>query len=131
MNKETIKIIGGGLAGCECAYQLLKRGFNVKLYEMRPVTKTPIHKTDSLAELVCSNSLKSNDVDTSQGLLKAELRMLDSLLLKCAEKCSVPAGGALAVNREDFSRLVEDELNKFDNLEIIREEVEDIDLDEK
>ena len=130
MNKETIKIIGGGLAGCECAYQLLKRGFNVKLYEMRPVTKTPIHKTDSLAELVCSNSLKSNDVDTSQGLLKAELRMLDSLLLKCAEKCSVPAGGALAVNREDFSRLVEDELNKFDNLEIIREEVEDIDLDE-
>lgn len=123
---ETIKIIGGGLAGCEAAYQLLKRGYTVQLYEMRKVKMTPCHHTDKLAELVCSNSLKSMLEDTASGCLKAELRQLDSLLLKCADKAAVPAGGALAVNRELFSQAVEDELNSFDTFVRIDEEVTSI-----
>ncbi len=117
-----ITIIGGGLAGCECAYQLLKRGYEVDLYEMRPTLSTPAHQTDKLAELVCSNSLKSVSVATSQGALKEELRLLDCLLLKVAERVSVPAGGALAVNRALFSEEVEKELFAFDKLRVIREE---------
>ena len=127
MNKKTIKVIGGGLAGCECAYQLLKRGYKVDMYEMRGVKNTPCHSTDNLAELVCSNSLKAQSLDNASGLLKYELARLDSLLLKCAYKCDVPAGGALAVDREEFSRLVEAQLNKFDGFKLIREEVCDID----
>lgn len=123
---NRIKIIGGGLAGCEAAYQLLKRGYLVDLYEMRPKVSTPIHQTDNLAELVCSNSLKSNDENTAQGLLKYELNAMDSLILKVAKRCSVPAGGALAVDRLDFSLLIEKELKTFDNLNIIREECSDI-----
>lgn len=124
--KNRIKIIGGGLAGCEAAYQLLKRGYFVDLYEMRPTVSTPIHSSDKLAELVCSNSLKSNDENTAQGLLKYELGAMDSLILKVARRCSVPAGGALAVDREQFSILIEKELSAFDNLNIIREECLDI-----
>ncbi len=120
--KNKVKIIGGGLAGCEASYQLLKRGCEVELYEMRPNIKTPIHKTGNLAELVCSNSLKSTDINTAQGLLKQELELLDSLILRVAKENSVPAGGALAVERESFSLAVERELRKFDNLKIIREE---------
>lgn len=123
---NRIKIIGGGLAGCEACYQLLKRGYSVDLYEMRPKITTPIHKTGDLAELVCSNSLKSTDENTAQGLLKYELEAMDSLILKVAKRCSVPAGGALAVEREVFSKEIENELNKFDKLRIIREECLDI-----
>ncbi|NCA92768.1 methylenetetrahydrofolate--tRNA-(uracil(54)-C(5))-methyltransferase (FADH(2)-oxidizing) TrmFO [bacterium] len=120
--KNKVKIIGGGLAGCEAAYQLLKRGIVVELYEMRPKVSTPAHTTGNLAELVCSNSLKSTDINTAQGLLKQELSMLDSLILRVAKEHSVPAGGALAVEREAFSLAVERELSRFPNLKIIREE---------
>lgn len=123
-----INVIGGGLAGSEAAYQLLKRGHAVNLYEMRKGNKsTPCHHTDKLAELVCSNSLKSNLLDTASGTLKEELRLLDSLLIRVAESASVPSGGALAVNRIDFSNAVERELSKFDNFRLISEEVETID----
>lgn len=130
MNRKKVKIIGGGLAGCECAYQLLKRGCDVDMYEMRGVKNTPCHSTDKLAELVCSNSLKAQSLDNASGLLKYELARLDSLLLKCAYKCDVPAGGALAVDREKFSSLVESELKKFDGFRLIREEVKEIDPSE-
>ncbi len=126
-NKIEINIIGAGLAGCECAYQLLKRGFAVNLYEMKPKKFTPAHKLESFAELVCSNSLKSNDPLTAGGLLKEEMRMLDSLLIKVADKVSVPAGGALAVDRVKFSNLVTKELKKFKDLKIFSEEVTSID----
>lgn len=123
-----INVIGGGLAGSEAAYQLLKRGHTVNLYEMRKGNKTtPCHHTDKLAELVCSNSLKSNLLDTASGALKEELRLLDSLLIRVAERVSVPSGGALAVNRNDFSDAIENELNKFDNFHLIAEEVTAID----
>lgn len=117
-----IKIIGGGLAGCECAYQLAKRNYDVVLYEMRPKTPTPIHKTDMLAELVCSNSLKSTDVNTSQGLFKKELEILDCMILRVADKVKVPAGGALAVDREKFSIEIEKEIASFRNIKVVREE---------
>lgn len=123
-----INVIGGGLAGSEAAYQLLKRGHTVNLYEMRKGNKsTPCHHTDKLAELVCSNSLKSNLLDTASGALKEELRLLDSLLIRVAESVSVPSGGALAVNRNEFSDAIELELNKFDNFHLIAEEVTAID----
>ena len=123
-----IRVIGGGLSGCEAAYQLARLGYDVELYEMRDGEKsTPAHKTTNLAELVCSNSLKSVANDTGHGLLKQEMQKIGSLLLECAYKCAVPAGGALAVDREQFSQLVESELSKFNNLKIIREEVQDID----
>ncbi len=117
------------MAGCEAAYQLLKRGHSVCLYEMRPQVNTGAHRTDALAELVCSNSLKSDLADTSSGLLKAEMRLLDSLILQCAEVARVPAGGALAVDREKFSREVSARLSAFDDLEIRREEVREIDYE--
>lgn len=123
-----INVIGGGLAGSEAAYQLLKRGHTVNLYEMRKGNKsTPCHHTDKLAELVCSNSLKSNLLDTASGALKEELRLLDSLLIRVAESACVPSGGALAVNRNEFSDAIELELNKFDNFHLIAEEVTAID----
>lgn len=122
-----VKVIGGGLAGSECAYQLLKRGFEVDMYEMRGVNMTPCHSTERLAELVCSNSLKAQSMDNASGLLKYELARLDSLLLKCAYKSDVPAGGALAVDREKFSVLIENSLKAFDGFRLIREEVKDID----
>lgn len=124
---SKIRVIGGGLAGCEASYQLLKRGYEVELYEMRGVKNTPCHKSSALAELVCSNSLKSVMKDTGHGLLKLEMEKLDSLLLRCAHRVSVPAGGALAVDRELFSKEVEKELAKFKNLTIVREEVTNID----
>ena len=99
ISRNKVTVIGAGLSGCEASYQLLKRGFAVDLYEMRPLKSTPAHKTGDFAELVCSNSLKSDVADTSSGLLKTELKMLDSLLLKCAYETRVEAGGALAVDR--------------------------------
>ncbi len=122
-----IRVIGGGLAGSEACYQLLKRGYKVKLYEMRKIKQTPCHQTSDLCELVCSNSLKSMETSTASGTLKAELQSLDSLLLKCAEKARVPSGGALAVNRKEFSCYVEEELNKFSNFERIDKEYTQID----
>ncbi len=120
--KDYIIVIGGGLAGCESAYQIAKRGINVKLYEMKPSVFSPAHSNSNLAEIVCSNSFKSNAITNACGLLKEELRRLDSLLIRCADETSVPAGQALAVDREKFSDLVTSEINKLDNVEIIREE---------
>ncbi len=122
-----VRVIGGGLAGCEACYQLLKRGYNVELFEMRPKVSSPAHRTGNLAELVCSNSLKSELDSTASGTLKGELNELDCLLLRLADKARVPAGSALAVDREIFSKEVENELQKFDNLTIIREEYTKID----
>ena len=127
MNK-IVNIIGGGLAGSECAYQLAKRGIHVKLYEMKPKF-TDAHKNINLAELVCSNSLKNNEITTAGGLLKEELRKLDSLLIRVADKNRVPAGSSLSVDREKFSQEVTDILSNMENIEIIREEVTDIDVD--
>lgn len=124
-----VNVIGGGLAGCESAYQLLKRGYQVDLYEMRGVGRTPCHSTTHLAELVCSNSLKAQSIDNASGLLKYELARLDSIILKCAYQCDVPAGGALAVDREKLSRKVEEILHSFDGFRLIRQEVEDVDMD--
>jgi len=120
--KDYILVIGGGLAGCEAAYQIAKRGVKVKLYEMKPSVFSPAHSNCNLAEVVCSNSFKSNSITNACGLLKEELRRLDSLLIKCADKTAVPAGQALAVDREEFSKLVTEEIEKLDNVEIIREE---------
>ncbi len=120
---RTVKIIGGGLAGSEAAYQLLKRGYAVEMYEMRPSVQTGAHKTSSLAELVCSNSLKSVDPETASGLLKDELKQMDCLLLDLAYQAKVEAGGALAVDRQLFSRLVEEKLLFYKNFKLIRQEV--------
>ena len=100
---QYINVIGGGLAGCEAAYQIAKRGIKVKLYEMKPIKFSPAHSNENLAEIVCSNSFKSSLLTNACGLLKEELRMLDSLLIKCADETSVPAGQALAVDRDEFS----------------------------
>lgn len=124
-----IDVVGGGLAGSEAAYQLLKRGVEVVMYELRGAGNTPCHKTDNLAELVCSNSLKSEAEDTASGLLKAELDLLDCMLLRCARECRVPAGGALAVDREKFSEKVQETLFSFENFRIVRKEVTSLDFE--
>ena len=121
--KEYITVIGGGLAGAEAAYQIAKRGAKVKLYEMKPTNYSPAHSNKDLAEIVCSNSFKSNLLTNACGLLKQELRMLDSLLIKIADEVSVPAGQALAVDRDEFAKRVTTELEKLENIEIIRKEV--------
>ena len=125
MKKEVI-VIGAGLAGSEASYQLAKRGFKVKLYEMRPKKLTPAHKTGLFAELVCSNSLRSNSLENAVGLLKEEMRMLDSLIIRCADKTSVPAGGALAVDRDIFSQMITDEIRNNPNIEVVEEEITSI-----
>ena len=125
--KPTIKIYGGGLAGSEASYQLAKRGFNVELYEMKPARFSPAHSNTNLAEIVCSNSLKSELLSTASGCLKAELELLDCLLLKIAKENAVPAGSALAIDREKFSAAVTKTLEGFQNIKIIREEVTSID----
>ena len=119
-------VIGGGLAGSEAAYQAAQRGLKVQLYEMRPSVQTGAHQTQDLAELVCSNSLGSNLPDRASGLLKNEVRMLGSMLLECAESAALPAGGALAVDRELFARLVTDRIESHPYIEIVREEVKAI-----
>ena len=118
-----IKIIGAGLAGCEAAYQLAKRGYKVKLYEMRPKKMTEVHATEKFGELVCSNSLGSNLLSNASGLMKEELRHFDSLLVKIADECKVPAGQALAVDREGFSEKITNYLRNMENVEIINEEL--------
>ncbi|MBR2241373.1 MAG: methylenetetrahydrofolate--tRNA-(uracil(54)-C(5))-methyltransferase (FADH(2)-oxidizing) TrmFO [Clostridia bacterium] len=120
--KDYITVIGGGLAGSEAAYQIAKRGVKVKLYEMKPEKFSPAHSNENLAEIVCSNSFKSNLHTNACGLLKEELRLLDSLLIKIADENAIPAGQALAVDREKFSQRVTEELEKIDNIEIIHKE---------
>ena len=124
--KDFITIIGGGLAGSEAAYQIAKKGIKVKLYEMKPLKFSPAHSETGLAEIVCSNSFKSNLLTNAAGLLKEELRRLDSLLIKIADETSVPAGQALAVDREMFSKRVTEEIERNPFIEVIREEVTDI-----
>jgi methylenetetrahydrofolate--tRNA-(uracil-5-)-methyltransferase len=123
MNNTRVTVIGAGLAGCEAAWSLAEDGFSVKLLEMKPKRFSPAHHDESFAELVCSNSLKAERVGSAGGLLKAEMRLLGSLTLKCAEQCRVPAGGALAVDREAFSRLVTEKISAHPGIEIVREEV--------
>ena len=120
---QYINVIGGGLAGSEVAYQIAKRGIKVRLYEMKPIKFSPAHSSENLAEIVCSNSLKSNLLTNACGLLKEELRRLDSLLIKCADETAVPAGQALAVDRDEFSKLVTKKIEENENIEIIKEEV--------
>ena len=118
-----ISVIGGGLAGCEAVYQIAKRGIKVKLYEMKPNKFSPAHSNKNLAEIVCSNSFKSNLHTNACGLLKEELRMLDSLLIKTADEVAVPAGQALAVDREKFAEKITEKIASLENVEIIRQEV--------
>ncbi|HEX7621359.1 MAG TPA: methylenetetrahydrofolate--tRNA-(uracil(54)-C(5))-methyltransferase (FADH(2)-oxidizing) TrmFO, partial [Anaerolineales bacterium] len=123
MSKPDLIVVGGGLAGSEAAWQAAQKGLHVQLYEMRPAISTGAHQTSYLAELVCSNSLGSNLPDRASGILKNELRRFGSLLLECAEMAILPAGGALAVDREIFARLVTDHLSGHPFVEIVREEV--------
>ena len=120
---KKVSIIGGGLAGCEAAYQIAKRGIKVDLYEMKPEKFSPAHSNKDLAEIVCSNSFKSNLHTNACGLLKEELRLLDSLLIKIADETAVPAGQALAVDREEFSKKVTKNIEENPNITIIRKEV--------
>ena len=126
MNK--VNVIGLGLAGCEATYQLAKRGILVDAYEMKPAKFSPAHESENFAEIVCSNSFKSEDVTTASGCLKAEMREFDSLILKCADQVKVPAGTALAVDRNKFSELVTEEIKKLPNVNIHYGEVETLDL---
>ena len=121
-----LTVVGGGLAGCEAAWQAAERGIMVRLYEMRPELLTPAHTTGYLAEMVCSNSMGSNLIDRASGLLKVELKRLKSLLLDCAEATALPAGGSLAVDRERFSALVTQKITSHPRIELVREEVKQI-----
>jgi len=123
---KPIIVIGGGLAGCEAAWQLLKKGHQVLLYEMKPALFSPAHKSPYLAELVCSNSLRSNTPENAVGLLKEEMRLMNSLIIEAADTTAVPAGKALAVNRTRFSLYIEEKLLSQKGLTIIREEVQEI-----
>ncbi|MFR5952069.1 MAG: methylenetetrahydrofolate--tRNA-(uracil(54)-C(5))-methyltransferase (FADH(2)-oxidizing) TrmFO [Clostridia bacterium] len=124
--KDCINVIGGGLAGTEAAYQIAKRGIKVKLYEMKPNKYSPAHSNQNLAEIVCSNSFKSNLHTNACGLLKEELRVMDSLLIKIADSTAVPAGQALAVDREIFAKKVTEAIKSNPNIEVINEEVVDL-----
>lgn len=127
--KPELVIIGGGLAGSEAAWQAAERGVNVLLYEMRPVKMTEAHRSGDLAELVCSNSFKSNEMSNAHGLLKEELRMLGSIIIGIADKAQVPAGSALAVDRQEFSRMVTEALSSHPKIKIMREEITELSFD--
>ncbi|MFI8686284.1 FADH(2)-oxidizing methylenetetrahydrofolate--tRNA-(uracil(54)-C(5))-methyltransferase TrmFO [Rossellomorea sp. NPDC077527] len=122
----TVNVIGAGLAGSEAAWQIAKRGIKVNLFEMRPITKTPAHHTDKFAELVCSNSLRANTLTNAVGVLKEEMRCLDSVIMAAADACSVPAGGALAVDRHEFAALVTDKVKNHPNVTVFNEEVTEL-----
>src|SRR5216110_982376 len=124
---KHIKIIGAGLAGSEAAWQCARRGLSVELYEMRPVRTTPAHQTTNFAELVCSNSLKSESENTAPWLLKEEMRRMGSLLLEIARECAVPAGHALAVDRITFAARVTETISRQPGIKVLREEVKTID----
>lgn len=121
-----VNVIGAGLAGCECAAVLAERGIGVRLFEMKPSRRSPAHRSDGFAELVCSNSLRSDKLDNAVGLLKQELRCLGSIIMRCADATSVPAGGALAVDRELFSKAVTEAILSNPNIEVVTEEVTSI-----
>ena len=116
-------VIGGGLAGCEAAWQLANSGIYVDLYEMKPEKKTPAHSLDYLGELVCSNSLRADALENGAGLLKAEMRLLGSLLTECADATRVPAGGALAVDRLGFAQMMTDKITSHSNIHVYHEEI--------
>lgn len=126
MNELVVNVVGAGLAGSEAAYQIAQRGIKVRLFEMRPVKQTPAHHTDQFAELVCSNSLRANNLTNAVGVIKEEMRMLDSLIIRCADECAVPAGGALAVDRHEFAGKVTETLKNHPNITVIHEEVTEI-----
>lgn len=126
MKSRQVNIIGAGLAGCEAAWQVAKRGIKVVLYEMKPTAYSPAHTLDTFAELVCSNSLRSDQLENAVGLLKEEMRMLDSLIMKCADAHRVPAGGALAVDRTRFSQAVTDALKSEEHITIVHEEIKEL-----
>ncbi len=123
---EMVTVVGAGLAGCEAAWQLAQRGISVRLCEMKPVQHTPAHHSDDFAELVCSNSLRSDELANAAGLLKEELRRLDSLILSCADAHRVEAGGALAVDREAFAAAVTEKIKNHPNIEVVYGEVTEI-----
>ena len=120
---STVKVIGAGLAGCEAAWQLAQRGISVELYEMKPVKMSPAHHSADFAELVCSNSLRGDRLENAVGLLKEELRRCGSLILQCAEKTRVEAGGCLAVDREGFAKLVTEKIKNHPNITVISQEI--------
>ncbi len=123
VNTQSINVIGAGLAGSEAAWQLARRGLRVRLHEMRPVRMTEAHQTAMFAELVCSNSLRGASLETAVGVLKEEMRRLGSVIIAAADKARVPAGGALAVDREGFSRVITETLSTHPLIEVVREEV--------
>ena len=125
-----VNVLGAGLAGCEAAWQIASRGIKVRLYEMKPSKYSPAHSLPYMSELVCSNSLRSNQLENAVGLLKEEMRILNSLIMECADKTAVPAGGALAVDRVGFSKLVTEKITSHPNIEVINEEVTSINENE-
>ena len=125
-NKQTVTVIGAGLAGSEAAWQIAQAGYSVRLFEMKPQKFSPAHKSAGFAELICSNSLKAARIDSAAGLLKEEMRRMDSLLVACADKTAVPAGGALAVDRDRFSELVTKAITEHPNIEVMHGEVTEI-----
>lgn len=129
MSQSYINVIGAGLAGSEAAYQIAERGIPVKLYEMRGVKSTPQHKTDNFAELVCSNSLRGDALTNAVGLLKEEMRRLGSVILESAEATRVPAGGALAVDRDGFSQMVTEKVANHPLIEVVRDEITELPTD--
>ncbi|MGG4453651.1 FADH(2)-oxidizing methylenetetrahydrofolate--tRNA-(uracil(54)-C(5))-methyltransferase TrmFO [Brevibacillus porteri] len=126
MSQPTITVVGAGLAGSEAAWQIAQAGVKVKLYEMRPKTQTPAHHTDKFAELVCSNSLRANTLTNAVGVLKEEMRRLNSVIIDAADRCAVPAGGALAVDRHEFAAHVTDAVRNHPLVEVISEEISEI-----
>lgn len=126
MKLTIVNVIGAGLAGSEAAWQIAKRGVRVRLFEMRPVKQTPAHHTDKFAELVCSNSLRANTLTNAVGVIKEEMRMLDSVIIGAADQCAVPAGGALAVDRHEFSAYVTEKVKNHPLVEVVNEEVTEI-----
>lgn len=126
MTETVVSVVGAGLAGSEAAWQLAKRGIKVRLYEMRPIKQTPAHHTDKFAELVCSNSLRANNLTNAVGVLKEEMRLLDSVIIGSADASSVPAGGALAVDRHDFAARVTEQVKNHPNVSVLSEEVTEI-----
>ncbi len=126
MNEPVVTIIGAGLAGSEAAWQVARHGVKVRLYEMKPIRKSPAHHTEQFAELVCSNSLRSNQLENGVGLLKEELRILGSLIMEAADKAQVPAGGALAVDREEFSGYITEKIKEHPLIEVVYDEIKKI-----
>src|SRR5687768_6959483 len=125
-HSQAVHVVGGGLAGSEAAWQLAERGHDVVIHEMRPVRATPAHKTDRLAELVCSNTFKSTETTNAHGLLKAEMRVLGSMILQAADEARVPGGSALTVDRDQFSRAVHDRVSSHPRITVTRDEVTSI-----